>query len=316
MKLRRVLTSPSQSIEVLRGRTWVPFEPEQAQRDPLLAMLQSCPVAEGKPGVQQTGSLPFQPRSYRDFMLFGQHYEQAARGFVKRFRPRVSRISGLFESITGRTFPAFRPHPLWYRKPIYYMGNHLRFVTEGAEIAWPSYTNALDYELELGFVLARPIRDATPEQAMAAIGGFVVFNDFSARDVQNAEMSSGFGPQKAKHFCNAISAVLVTADEILPHIDNLSGRVVINDRIVAECRSRNMQFTIGEALAHASADEELEPGEFFGTGTWPNGSGMENGTWLQPGDVIRLEIDGVGTLTNTIGQRAPKRKPAGSANRD
>src|SRR6185437_10945186 len=113
--------------------------------------------------------------------------------------------------------------------PVYYMGNHLTFAADGDDISVPPYTRALDYELELGFVLAHPLRDANATQAEAAIGGFVVLNDFSARDVQLAEMRSGFGPQKAKHFCNAMSAAVVTPDEVLPHLGTLSAEVLIND---------------------------------------------------------------------------------------
>lgn len=183
------------------------------------------------------------------------------------------------------------------------MGNHLRFVSDGAEVAWPDYTDALDHGLELGFLLVRPLRDATPEEALAAVGGFVVFNDFSARDVQAPEMRGGFGPRKSKHFCNAISAVVASADEVLPRLGEMRGRVVINGRTVAECSSANPRFSPGEALAHASRGEPLQPGEFFATGTWPNGSGLENGHWPRPGDTIRLEIAGVGALTNTVAPR-------------
>ncbi len=164
----------------------------------------------------------------------------------------------------------------------------------------PSYTHALDYELELGFVLAHPLRDADPAGAEAAIGGFVVLNDFSARDVQLAEMKSGFGPQKAKHFRSAMSHVVVSADEILPHWRALNGSVHLNGRLVATCSTRDARWSLGEVLAHASRGEQLQPGELFGTGTLPGGSGIEHGQLLERGDTIALGIDGVGSLTNRI----------------
>ena len=133
-----------------------------------------------------------------------------------------------------------------------------------------------------------------------AIGGFVVFNDFSARDVQLPEMRSGFGPVKAKHFINAISSVVVTADEILPCLYNLTGKVRINDRPVVTTSTSDMDYTIGEAIAYASKDEQLYPGEFFGSGTLPCGCGMENGHWPKPGDTVELEIERVGRLVNSI----------------
>jgi len=244
--------------------------------------------------------LPFQPASYRDFMLYETHVVNASRGFVRRFLPRLYRFTSLYERFTFTTFPAFKPRPLWFKEPIYYMGNHLAFVGDGATLPWPPYCTMLDYELELGFVLTRPLFNATPQEAEAAIGGFVIFNDVSARNVQRAEMTSDFGPQKAKHFCNVLGAEVVSADELLPHWQNLTGTVSINGRVVATVNSSGPRYTLGEVLAHASHSEPLQPGEFFGTGTLPGGSGLENGQVLQHGDLLRLQLDRVGAVTNTV----------------
>ncbi len=247
--------------------------------------------------------LPFTPRSFRDFMLYEQHAIDAARGFARRFLPAAYQLARTVEAITRRSFPKFRPHRLWYAQPVYYFGNHLSFLDPGEEIPWPGYTEALDYELELGAVLAHPLRDATPEEAEAAIGGFVVLNDLSARDVQLDEMRSGFGPQKAKHFASAMSAEMVTAEEILPRQHALEGSASINGRLVARCSTTNSRHTLAEAIAFASRDEALHPGELFGSGTLPGGSGMETGNWLKPGDTLELAIDGVGSLGATVGDR-------------
>lgn len=244
--------------------------------------------------------LPFEPRSFRDFMLYEAHAVGAARGFVHRFMPAAARVVSAYEALTRRTFPRLRPHPLWYRQPLYYMGNHLTIATDGAEIAIPPYSHALDYELELGFVLAKPLLNATPEMCEAAIGGFVVLNDFSARDVQAAEMASGFGPQKAKHFASAISNVVVSADEILPRWRNLKGSVRRNGRLIAEPSTAGAKWSLGEVLAHACRGEPLQPGELFATGTLPRGSGIETGRLLAPGDLIEIGIEGIGTLSNRI----------------
>jgi 2-keto-4-pentenoate hydratase/2-oxohepta-3-ene-1,7-dioic acid hydratase in catechol pathway len=208
--------------------------------------------------------------------------------------------AGVVEALTRRPFPAFRPHRLLREQPIYYFGNHLTFVPSGTPVRPPSYTRALDYELELGVVLARPLIDATPQEALEAIGGFVVVNDLSARDVQRTEMASGFGPQKSKHFLSSMSDVLVTADEVLPHVDSLQGRVVVDGDVVAEVSTAGMRWSLGEVLAHASRGERLIPGELLATGTLPGGSGMETGRWLGPGDVLELEIDGVGRITHQV----------------
>ncbi|MBX7451084.1 fumarylacetoacetate hydrolase family protein [Mycolicibacterium sp. 3033] len=244
--------------------------------------------------------LPFAPASFRDFMVYEQHAIDAARGLVRRFHPGQSRAAGMVEKLSRRPFPAFKPKPLFYRQPIYYMSNHLAFVPSGVPMAVPRYSSALDFELEIGFVLRTPLRDADPQEALDAIGAFVVVNDFSARDVQRAEMASGLGPQKAKHFASSMSVVAVTADEILPRIDDLTGSVAINGDTVATVASRGMKWTLGEMLAHASAGEQLWPGELFATGTLPGGSGMETGRWLRPGDQLTLTIDQIGDISHPI----------------
>lgn len=250
--------------------------------------------------TEQPDALPFQPASFRDFMLYERHVVDATRGYVKRFMPAAYRVASIYERMTGRTFPSFKPKPLWYRQPIYYMGNHLNFVASGTAIRCPSYSQALDYELELGFVLSKPLLNATPQEAVAAIGAFVVLCDFSARDVQRAEMDSGFGPQKSKHFVSSMSAVAVSASEILPRVEELSATVEVDGAVVVRTSTAGMRYSLGEVLAHASKDEQLHPGELFGTGTLPGGSGMENDCWLQSGSRLRLAIDGVGSLQHTI----------------
>lgn len=166
-------------------------------------------------------------------MLYESHVVNASRGYARRFLPNLHGVASAYEALTKRTFPAFRPRPLWYRRPIYYMSNHLTFVPSGTPVKSPSYTKALDYELELGFVWARPLFNATPEEALAAIGAFVVLNDFSARDVQRDEMQSGFGPQKSKHFLSSMSETAVTADALLPFVDDLSASIRINGQEIA-----------------------------------------------------------------------------------
>ncbi len=244
--------------------------------------------------------LPFRPASLRDFMLSETHAVEAARGYLRRFKPGLLKVVNGYEKVTGRTFPALKPKPIWYRQPIYYLTNHLNVVTDGATIDWPDYTDALDYELELAFVITKPLLNATRDEAEAAIGGFLILNDFSARDVQLDEMKSGFGPQKCKHFVNALSSSVATADDILPRIDNVKGEVRINGEGIVESRNSDLQHGVADILAHVSRAERLHPREVFGLGTMPGGCAMENGRWLAPGDEIELAIEGIGTLANRV----------------
>ncbi|MEM1149498.1 MAG: fumarylacetoacetate hydrolase family protein [Pseudomonadota bacterium] len=266
-------------------------------RDALLALAPGLPDADPEAGQP---CVPVALMSFRDFMLFEAHVINASRGMVRRLMPRAFPITRAFEAVTKKPFPKFKPHRLWYQQPIYYLSNHNTMLTEGDALPWPSYSNLLDYELELGAILAKPLLNASPDEAAAAIGGFVVLNDLSARDVQIDEMQSGFGPQKAKHFASAMSAEIVTADEVLPKLGSLTGAVTINGKKVADVSDLNAQFTLPEAIAFASRDEQLVPGELFGSGTLPGGAGMENDALIHPGDTLSLTIDGVGELTNTL----------------
>lgn len=264
----------------------------------LRRVLEENPPDETEP---EKRALPFQPRSYRDFMLFERHYYGAAVGMTSLYRPLVNKVAGLFTMMTGIDFPFFKPHALWYKQPIFYQSNHLAFYADGASIPYPSYCEYLDAELELGIVLGKTLYNASPEEAAAAVVGFCVFNDFSVRNVQIEEMASGFGPQHSKAFANSISSTVVSADEVLPHINRLSGRIIVNDVVVKEPKVDRWQFSLGQALSHLSKSTRLYPGEFFGSGTFPSGAGIEYAAFqLRIGDVITLEIDGIGSVTNII----------------
>jgi 2-keto-4-pentenoate hydratase/2-oxohepta-3-ene-1,7-dioic acid hydratase in catechol pathway len=322
MKLRRVMDGVSPAVQVATADGWVDVAraldgshiANDADRalwsTDTVALLGAPPAvrdalseraAQTEPDAEDARPLvlPFAPRSFRDFMLYERHAVDAARGFVRRFMPRAWPLVRAWEALLGAPLPTLKPHALWSRQPIYYMGNHLAFLGDG-DVRIPTYTDALDYELELGFVLSRELLDASPAEAEAAIGGFVVVNDFSARDVQYAEMRSGFGPQKAKHFCNGISAEIVSADEVLPRWRDLKGFVLLNGAFIAEPETSGARWSLGEALAHVSRSERLYPGELFATGTLPGGSGIERGGLLEAGDEIEIGIKGVGTLRNRI----------------
>lgn len=303
MKLRRI-ASPAQpessTVQWLSDKDWQDLPTTDTRWPPLAAWLNTGAMPNAHDATT-TLRLPIQPLSFRDCMLFEAHWVQSSRGYARRFLPWTRPFTRTFEAITRQPFPAFRPGKLWHRQPIYYFGNHLSFVVSGTPVAIPDYTQALDYELELGWVLSKPLYNATPEEALDAIGGFVVVNDFSARDVQRAEMQTGLGPQKSKHFLSSMSDTLVTADDILPRLGQLQAHVELNGKRVASTSTQGMRYHPGEVLAHLSRCERLYPGELIASGTLPNGCGMENGRLLQAGDHLRLTIEGVGEITHTIG---------------
>ncbi len=318
MRFRRVRTEDGREAVAAwyEGAWWplVPFERElgQAAYDLIEALAGGPPLfgrivrllenAEGPAPFDPTPLLPFSPVSFRDFMLYEAHVIGASKGWLKRFQPRTYRLALLYERLTGKPHPKLRPKPLWYRRPIYYVGNPRTFLTEGEAVPWPGYTRALDFELELGFVVVHPLgRNPSPEEAARAIGGFFVLNDFSARDVQAAEMQSGFGPVKAKNFATGMGPVVVSADEVLPRWQALSGEVRINGERVCQGNAEGPRFELAEAVAYAALGEGLVPGEVMATGTFPGCSGLEAERLLEPGDEVEAAIEGVGTLKNPVG---------------
>ena len=250
--------------------------------------------------INQKDVIPYRPASYRDFMLYEQHAIDAGRGFIKKYMPKALPVMRIYERLTGKIFPPIRPSARYYKYPIYYLGNHLNFFSEGDVIHTPSYTRELDYELEIAAILISPLKNASPEEVDAAIGGFVILNDFSARDQQMDEMKSGFGPMKTKNFANAISATVATADELLPILERLSVKVSINHQLIAQSTAGGYKYSIQQAIAYASWEEQLHPGELFAMGTIPGCAGIENGNLLQKGDTITLEVEGIGSLTNVV----------------
>ena len=203
-----------------------------------------------------------------------------------------------FERRTGKVTPE-----LWYKRPIYYKGNPASVVGPEAEINWPAYTAKLDYELEFGVILGRAGCDITAERASDYIAGYLIFNDFSARDVIPGEVSVNLGPSKGKDFDtgNAMGPWLVTPDEIDPRDLKMAAR--INGETWSTGHSNDMYWSFEQMIAFISEGETLYPGDFIGSGTVENGCGDELERWIQPGDTVELEVEGLGLLRNKIGPR-------------
>ncbi|MFC7959997.1 fumarylacetoacetate hydrolase family protein [Rhodococcoides kroppenstedtii] len=263
-------------------------------------------VSDGAPSTERTASTAFEPRSLRCFAGWEKHWNQAAETLVRHNLPAVVPLAKAYRAVTRKTFPPMAPGPEFGRHPVYYTGNHLSIVGDGDPMPWPHYTEKLDFELEFAAIVASPVRDASVAEAEAALGGFVVFDDFSARDTQWVEQRQGlFGPViKTKTFASSMSAEVVTADEILPLLDDLGGTVTVNGEVWSSTSTAGARWSIAEALAYASRGESVGPGEVLSSGTLPSGCGLELDRWIQPGDRVTLSIDRIGSVTNTVAKRA------------
>ncbi len=310
MKVGRVDFAGKVSVAVEKGGGWVPLDDlglSEYGQD-LLALLRDWESVKGR--VEETLKdarprngkplIPFRPLSFRDFMLWERHYVQAKLGLIRTFRPALYPLFKL--PILGRSL---KPPRMFYERPVYYVGNHLQMYTDGDVVPYPSYTRYLDYEFELGLVIVKGGRNPSPEEAEGMVGGVVILNDFTARDMQVKEFyESPFGPVvKAKNFATSISSFVIPASEILPRFTDLRVRVYINGELVSESTTANPQHLPRDMVAYAGLEENLYPGELLGTGTVPDSCGVEIGRFLKEGDEITLELVGFGSLTNRIGGR-------------
>jgi 2-keto-4-pentenoate hydratase/2-oxohepta-3-ene-1,7-dioic acid hydratase in catechol pathway len=198
----------------------------------------------------------------------------------------------------GREIP-----PEWYGIPVYYKGNTASLGAHGQAITMPSYSDDddFDFEFEFAAVLRRGGTDIPPEQAADHVFGYTIYNDFSARAIQQREMSVGLGPAKSKDFAGAhvLGPCLVTADEIADVYD-LDMEARVNGEIWASGSTSGMHWRFEDMIAHASRDEPLRAGEVLGSGTVGGGSAMEVGRSLKSGDEVELTITGLGTLHNHV----------------
>lgn len=191
------------------------------------------------------------------------------------------------------------PNPQLFRTPGYFKGSTGVVYGHDEEIPYPSFAQQIDYELELGFVVGGAGRNLDPERAERLLFGVTIFNDFSARDIQSREMGLGMGPQKCKDFAYGIGPWITTIDDpALPPLDQLSVSVRVNGEPWATGVTEGMIYSPAELIAYVSIGDVVQPGDIIGSGTVGNGSALELGRHLRPGDVVELEVEGVGVLRN------------------
>lgn len=211
------------------------------------------------------------PNSIRDFMVFEEHVENSLEGAI----PDV-----------------------WYEIPIYYKGNPESVYHPDDPVEWPAYTDQLDYELELCAVVGREGREISAANAEEYIAGITIFNDWSARDIQMREMEGLLGPTKGKDFANSFGPYLVTPDAI--DLGDLTVAARVNGETWSEGNIGEMYHSFAEIIEYVTQHESIHPGDVLGTGTVGLGCGLELDRWLEPGDTVSLEAEGIGILKNRV----------------
>lgn len=242
------------------------------------------------------------PNSIRDFANFELHCLQALEASMRMraaTQPDPEAAYAGFKASGAYDLPAS-----WYQRPYYFKGNRMTCSGHESVIQWPRFSGTMDYELEFAAVIGKRGADIAEADADAHIFGYMIYNDFSARDEQVRDQQFRMGPSKGKDFDtgNAMGPWIVTRDE-LPDVSNLAMTSRINGEVQGRSNSSGMQFSFAQCIAFVSRDETLYPGDVFGSGTAGNGCGFETGRYLEPGDVIELEVEGIGVLRNRIGER-------------
>ncbi|PSL49579.1 fumarylacetoacetate hydrolase [Chitinophaga niastensis] len=248
--------------------------------------------------VQILSPVPF-PTSCRDGYAFRQHVAAARRN------RKVAMI------------------PEFDQYPIFYFTNHNAIQGPGDIHCMPDHFEKLDFELEVAIVVCKAGRNITAAEADDYIGGYMIMNDMSARTLQMEEMLLNLGPAKGKDFSTVIGPMLVTPDELEAfktpakpgHTGNnysLKMTCKVNGVQVSEGNMGDMDWTFAEIVERCAYGVNILPGDVIGSGTVGTGCFLElNGTgklnnpdytdqWLQPGDVVEMEIEGLGILSNTI----------------
>jgi len=201
----------------------------------------------------------------------------------------------------------------WYRLPVFYFSNTLCIFGPEDAVPYPSASEQLDYELELAAVIGREGSNVAEADAFSYIAGFTILNDWSCRDLQRDEMEARLGPAKGKDAASSLGPCIVTTDELAPFIRDNRLHVHCTLKVNGAEWMRNnagiMYHSWGAMIERSSRDSRIVPGDVLGGGTITGGSvgeAIRNGfpaRYLEPGDVVEIEVEGIGVLRNTIGPK-------------
>ena len=237
------------------------------------------------------------PPQMRDFLCFEKHLLQAYTALRKIRAAKEPDPEAAMRDMDAKGI--LQPPKAWYDRPYFYHPNRLNVIGTEQDVAWPWYSEQLDFELELGCVIGKPAFEVKKEDAMKHVFGFTIFNDVSARDEQTKESPGTLGPGKGKDFNtgNILGPCILTLDEVRDPYD-LTMIARVNGEEWARGSTKDMHWKWEDCIAHISRAETIVSGEILGSGTVGNGCGLEHLRFLKPGDVVELEVEGIGILRN------------------
>ncbi|HEY1956803.1 MAG TPA: fumarylacetoacetate hydrolase family protein [Polyangiaceae bacterium] len=263
---------------------------EMHARGALPPTFEGAPLTTPLAKVTLSAPIP-RPPSMRDGYAFRQHVETARRNRGLDMIPEFDQF------------------------PIFYFTNHAAVTGPGDVHVRPRHTERLDFELEAAIVVGREARDVTAKEADDLVFGLTIMNDWSARALQMEEMKLNLGPAKGKDFATSLGPWLVTVDELRDRTQpspggnrfDLAMRARVNGKELSRGNVKDMTWTFAQILERASYGVTLHPGDVVGSGTCGtgcllelNGSKITDNLWLKPGDVVELEIDRLGVLSNKV----------------
>jgi 2-keto-4-pentenoate hydratase/2-oxohepta-3-ene-1,7-dioic acid hydratase in catechol pathway len=290
MRIARVEMTASARVALVDGELVRLLAPATDVRDVLRDPAGAQPTAETLRLDAVRLLPPVEAPSIRDFLTFEQHIE----GIVRLHEPP--------RDIT----------PQWYEAPTFYFSNPHSLIGPNDDVAVPPGCNVFDYELEVAAVIGRDGRDLTPADARDHIVGYTIFNDWSARDLQFAEMQVGLGPAKGKDSAITLGPWLVTADELEPYRRGdrleLELEVLVNGERIGGDTLANMAWSFDELVAYASRGTWVRTGDVLGSGTCGNGClaelwgrrGRREPPPLEVGDVVTMNVEAIGTISNRV----------------
>ncbi|MDB5886917.1 MAG: fumarylacetoacetate hydrolase family protein [Polaromonas sp.] len=264
------------------------------------ALVRRAPAGAVQARAEVRLRAPIQPPpQIRDCLCFELHLKQS---FAAARRTRALREADPEAALKAMNTRADdRVLATFNKQPLYYKGNRFAVIGADDDVIWPSFSKALDFELEFGCYIGKLAKDVPREKARNYIVGYTIFNDISARDAQSSEMGGMLGPAKGKDFdtANVMGPCLVTADE-LPDPYNLTMIARVNGEEWGRGNTSDMRWQFEDLIAHISRSETLHAGEFLGSGTVGNGCGLEQMRYLKANDVVELEVEGIGILRSRI----------------